>query len=569
MNPIEIIELSVLILINTLSIFIIIVILANPSKSNSNKWLVLMSFALIGWVNSSYIGFSLLDTSMAVLAYKVNDISVALFLIGVYQFYIAGFLEIKSRIIQISHFVITITYIMLALFSNATIESVIHKEWGNDPVSGVIYDIFTAYVLLFTCGLISLFVYKYFKYKENKRRKLIYFLIGTVLLVSFNIVFNIVSPFILDTERYQHIGDYSAIFFLLFTTYAILKSKFLNLRIALTAFLIGVIAMLIIIDIFVLSRNLLEQGIKFIILIFFSLISVFLVRSVLNEIRQREELSIVNKKLGKSNQRYFSLAREQEDIIDVMGHEIRTPLTAVVQEVKFQRQTIMAQAEKYTSGKASITEYQQAMGMIFDTFKTIEKASANQVALVTSMLETARIDKGRFELNYTSFDIIDSVSSSVRIMQKTADVDIYDISFALKNAGPTLKTFMIEADEVRITQAIQALVSNAMKYGINADTGKSEIQVTLTVSTRDIGIEIKDNGTGIAKEDIAKLGQKFMRLNSDTQGKLKRPGGTGLGLYVVKGIMDHHGGKMEITSPGLGKGSIFSIEFPAKRKTIE
>jgi len=558
----NLLEIAILLVINSLSIFMIILILANSLEGNANLWFVLMTLSLIVWINSAYLGFSLEDSSSATFFYKLNDVSVALFLITAYKFYVRGFLGIKSKLFELIHYTVCASFIFLAVFTGATIESVIQEPWGNETVSGVAFDIFIAYVFFATFALIVTFIYRYSRYSEIKQRQAKYFLIGTITLVLLNIIFNVITPLIFSTARFQHLGDYSAIFFLGFTAYAILKDKFLNVKVALTAFLIGIIGMLIILDILLLSRNIGEQAVKSVILVFFAIISVFLVRSVLREIRQKEELEKVNKALDKSRQRYLDLATEQKDIIDVMGHEIRTPLTAIVQEIKLHKKhTLPLEKELLAEGKGE--NLKKLLPLIFDTLKTVDRASGHAVALVSDMLETARLDKKRFTLNYEKFDLVSVAAQSVELMTKTVEADTragavkYDVRFV----KPSFETLEIEADKTRIGQAMYAMLNNAIKY---RDPGKDVVKVRLTLAKKsgEVVIEIVDNGIGIAEEDISKLGKKFLRLNPKTNGNLERPGGTGLGLFVVKGIMEYHHGRLEIESDGITKGSTFRLRFP-------
>ena len=97
----EVIEIGLLILINAFSAFLIIVILADSLKIRLNLWLAGMTIALIGWVNSAYLGFAVKEPSDSVFFYRANDVFVAAFLLTAYLFYIVGFLQIRKRIVTI------------------------------------------------------------------------------------------------------------------------------------------------------------------------------------------------------------------------------------------------------------------------------------------------------------------------------------------------------------------------------------------------------------------------------------------------------------------------------------
>lgn len=269
-------------------------------------------------------------------------------------------------------------------------------------------------------------------------------------------------------------------------------------------------------------------------------------------------ISDLEAKVEERTKQLRELAEEQKNIIDVMGHEIRTPLSVINSEISLHEEITISDLDKWLKKEMSDKDIKN----LFDSLKVISKATAQAISLVNDMLETARIDKKRFELNYSKFDLVETVKSSVELMKKTANSSIHTIIFDSKIARLEL-----EADEIRITEALQALISNAIKYGINPDTGKAEITISIELgkSFDEVVITISDKGIGIKKEDIEKLGQKFLRLNPETK-NLQRPKGTGLGLFVVKNIMKYHGGKLIISSDGIGKGASFKIILPTKNQ---
>lgn len=278
-----------------------------------------------------------------------------------------------------------------------------------------------------------------------------------------------------------------------------------------------------------------------------------------NYFKKFEDLiSELEAKVEERTKQLRELAEEQKNIIDVMGHEIRTPLSVVNSEISLHEEITLPNLDKWL--KKEMTE--EEVKNLFDSIKVIGKATAQSISLVNDMLETARIDKKRFELNYSKFDIVENVKSSVELMKKTANSEIHTLVFDSKIAK-----LEVEADETRITEAVQALISNSIKYGINPDTGKADITISVEEANtfEEVVITISDKGMGIKKEDIEKLGQKFVRLNPETK-NLQRPKGTGLGLFVVKNIMKYHGGELIISSDGIGKGSSFKILLPTKNR---
>lgn len=297
---INIAEILILVIINALSIFLIIVVLANSFKDRTYRWFVLMTIFLLGWVDFAYLGYWQIDTSLSVFSYRLNGAFVAAFFFAIYVFYVECFLRINKKYFKFFLLLISFGFVCLSLFTDTIVSSVIHREWGNEIIFGQLNNLFNLFTVSVTFILLYFFVSRYFTLPINEKRKVKFFLFGIFFLIVFNVVFNVLSPQLLNTARYQHFGDYSAIIFLGFTAYAMLTKKFLNVKVALTAFLVTVIGMLLVVDIVVLSNNLFEQTVKIVMLIFFIGISITLVRSVLAEVKQREELDKVNKALEKA-----------------------------------------------------------------------------------------------------------------------------------------------------------------------------------------------------------------------------------------------------------------------------
>jgi len=551
----KILETILLVSINATGVFIIIVVLSSTFNQSTYRWFAAMTVGLLAWVNLATIAYFVESTELATFTYRLNFAAVVFFFLAAYKFYIEYFLGVKNRLSQTILVIISIALSGLILFTNTVISSTTKQQWGNEislgSLSLLIYLFFTVMTGVFIYYSIS----RYIRASKAEKRKILFFLIGTFFLISFNVLFNIASPIIFGTARYQHLGDYSAVVFLVFTVFAILRREFLNVKITFAAFLISIIGIFLIVDIFVLSDNLVELLIKLAMFLLFLGVSILLLRSIMHEMYQREELVKANQDLKESRLRYLRLAEEQKGIIDVMGHEIRTPLTTIVQEINLQKQVNLTK-EKQQSWLKGIIDPKDA-SLIVDSFETMDTAVTQAVSLANEMLESARLDHDSFKLDYSKFDLVTAVKSSIDILKKTYADRINSIDFKT-----SFTSLQVKADATRIRQAVDALLTNITKYGVDQETGKADIEVKLSAASENVRISVKDHGIGIAAEDIGKLGAKFARLNPDTNSKLKRPGGSGLGLYVAKGIANKHGGKLLIESEGIGKGATFSLDLP-------
>ncbi len=566
-TTLPILEIVALAIINSGSIFLIITLLANSTGNMLYRWFAIMTMCIMAWVNLSYLGYSSNDPELSLIFFRLNMAVVSFCFISEYMVYIEEFLQIRVKVLKWLVVIISSVLIALSLFTDTIISEVVVKEWGNEIQYGDVNNFYSLFALVLNLSLCVVFIRAYIKFEKQEKRKVLYFLIGTFLFILLNIIFNIVVPVVLETSRYQRLGDYSSVIFLIFTAYAIVRRRFMNVKIALTAFLIGIVGMLIVVDIFTLSRNITEQLLKSVIFLLFSIVSYYLVRSVLQEIKQREELAVANKELDESRQKYQDLASEQKDIIDVMGHEIRTPLTAIIQAVKLHKKYTFPDEKEILKEAEGSKLLARSTPLFFDAIKTVDRASSHAASLVSDMLETARLDKQRFELNYEEFDLVQSIKESVDMAKLSIDesLDKFAYSIAYENSSE-LNKLQVNADKTRIIQALYAVLNNSVKY---RDQSKDKLIVNVRLEKRGLQVQItiEDNGIGIAKEDLSRLGRKFLRLNPKTEGNLKRPGGTGLGLFVVKGILAHHGGDLIIESDGIHKGSKFILQFPIQPKS--
>lgn len=531
----QLLETLILAIINGVSIFLIIIVLANSFRERLYRWFVVMTILLMGWVDFAYLGYIESSLSSSLISYRFNLAFVAAFFFAAYVFYIECFLKINRSAFKWGLFTVSSIFVVLSLFTNTIIDSVVKREWGNEIHFGSIYPAFSIFAALMSLVFIYYFISRYFVLPAVEKKKIIYFLIGTFLFIAFNIIFNILTTTLFNTAEYQHFGDYSAILFLAFTAFAMVRRQFLNVKVALAAFVISAMSILLLIDII----TDVETSVKIIIFIFFIGLCTILMRSILNEISQK---ALIQRK-----------AEEQKDIIDVMGHEIRTPLSVIRQQINYHKETTLLEEDKWLAGEFD----PKKMALLFKAIRVISDETDHTIQLVNDMLGTARIDKGRFELSISEFDVVELARKTFEFMTKVNDAK----EFELKFDDSSLKNFNIKADETRIREAIDALLTNAMKYGKNLEGKKSTIEMKIMKEENNILLSVKDNGRGIDKEDIQKLGEKFVRLQPKTA-NLTRPGGTGLGLYVVKNIMNYHKGNLLIESGGIGLGSTFTLVIP-------
>lgn len=254
-----------------------------------------------------------------------------------------------------------------------------------------------------------------------------------------------------------------------------------------------------------------------------------------------KELEERNSELKNALDAFRELRRQEKDMLDVMGHELRTPIT-VVQGVL----EVMDKLRKKT-GKIEGEKLDRYLNLALNSTR-------KEVALIETLLSATKVESKQLHLQRERVDMLQLVKHSIEIFKEIANSK--GISLKL---DATNQKFFAYVDEIRTQEVLDNLISNAIKY-----TLKGYVEVNLSYGSSHIEIGVKDTGIGIEKADLKNLGKKFYRARSNGSGKDKdfvRPGGTGLGLYVAYRLVSLMGGVISVDST-VGKGTKFVVTLP-------
>jgi PAS domain S-box-containing protein len=232
-----------------------------------------------------------------------------------------------------------------------------------------------------------------------------------------------------------------------------------------------------------------------------------------------------------------SLEKLRQEFTAMMVHELRAPLTAVRWSSESLLKNLAASQPGVDAAKVK------------DTVVTIETASNNMLELVNDLLDVAKIEAGKFELNAQSYDLVELVREQIKVFSPQAEQKHLVFSLTAPDK------YMLKFDRVRINQVLSNLLSNAIKY---TDSGKIELNVAVDAAAKQTVVSIKDSGIGVSREDLSQLFSKFKQLQSGDRSRK----GTGLGLVVSKGIVEAHGGKIWAESAGENLGTTFYFSIP-------
>lgn len=231
----------------------------------------------------------------------------------------------------------------------------------------------------------------------------------------------------------------------------------------------------------------------------------------------------------------------EKDMMGIIGHELRTPITIA----RGINELLLEKIKNNTNIDPAYLK---------EKLEKIFSSIIKEADLIQTMLSTSHIDNAKVNLQLSQFDLIELIEFAVTTFKKDANAKNLKLSFI----RPEKEIPQIINDQSRVLEIVNNLISNAIKY-------TNEGSVTVSVSEKNGFIEysVKDTGIGIPKEEIKKIGKKFYRVNQhlDEKKNIVRAGGTGLGLYVVKGLLKAMGGKLKIESEE-GVGSTFTAIFP-------
>lgn len=242
-------------------------------------------------------------------------------------------------------------------------------------------------------------------------------------------------------------------------------------------------------------------------------------------------------------------ARKEKDMLDILAHELRTPISTARNYYDQLAKAIQPIPDKIEPEK-------------FEHYReTIKENIQREINLLETMLSSTKIDRNKVELDLQNVplkEIADTMfesfepESAKKKLQLTNDFE--DVSL------------IVRADKERAIEVGNNLLSNAIKY-----TKEGEVKIYSQKKEGFYGITIEDTGEGIPEADIPNLGKKFYRANQhidptkDTSQTFTRPGGTGLGLYVSFGLVELMKGEVQVESE-VGEGSKFTIWLPVAKK---
>jgi two-component system CheB/CheR fusion protein len=224
-------------------------------------------------------------------------------------------------------------------------------------------------------------------------------------------------------------------------------------------------------------------------------------------------------------------SRRKDEFLAMLAHELRNPLAPLTHTIHLLRR---GEVEPATMKR----------------YDLMERQTRRLVRLVDELLDVARISRGLIELKREPLDL----RSIVRAASDAGRARVEQYKHALSVVVPDTPVW-IDGDAVRLEQVVANLLENAVKY----TTPGGRIALALTVENGEAILSVRDSGIGLAPETLDRIFELFAQVDSTLA---RSGGGLGLGLTVVRRVLELHGGRIEARSPGLGQGSEFVVRLP-------
>jgi PAS domain S-box-containing protein len=229
--------------------------------------------------------------------------------------------------------------------------------------------------------------------------------------------------------------------------------------------------------------------------------------------------------------------RRKTEFLATLAHELRNPLAPIRNSLHILRMGDDAPA-------------------VERVHEMLERQVNHLVRLVDDLLEISRITSGKIELRTEPVEIAAAIRTAVETSKPLIEAGGHQLAITLPAQPLT-----VEADPLRLSQIIANLLNNAAKY---TDPG-GQLWLTATREGGEVAISVRDTGIGLSADMLASVFEMFMQVDGNHK---RSQGGLGIGLSLVKRLVELHGGRVEAKSAGVGRGSEFKIRLPLAKKQL-
>lgn len=562
-------------LISLLCMAIGLIVYLNDRKESSGKVVAAISVSVGFWILSAFLSDITKNELLSLFLNRFIFVSLLFFVGGLlYLPFVFPLKSKKANIVKIIILIFSILFGLITLFTPWVIQSIKFESWGSNLNYGKLFVVFTSYTVLALIILLVKFIISYIKIKDQvERSKIRLFFTGLILVTVINIIVQVVIRNIVGSDEFYRFGNYSAIIFVGYTAYAIVKHQLFNIKVILTEVGVAIVNIAILEQIF-LPKNSWQIYVNILLLLIVAYGSYILVKSVIREIKFREELQKLSDDLAHANEHLKELDKMKTEFVSLASHELLTPVSAIEGYLSMMLDEHLAKVDDPKAARY---------------LDRIYRSSKRLARLISDMLNISRIEEGRLLVEKNDLDLSELIKQVIDEIRFKAEEMKQKVTFENPDGWKTY------GDPDKIKEVIVNLVGNSIKY--SKDPGEIKIIVkkvpTVVVQStwqkieNDIKgrplddqeainsavdphfkeivgadqllISVKDQGIGIPREELPRLFKKFHRVGDYSTAESQ---GTGLGLYISRALVELHHGRIWADSEGSGKGSTFTFSLP-------
>ncbi len=529
-----------ILLIDFIGVWLAIIVYNNNPKGKLNKVFLGMIASMFFWVNFAYLArlIGRQQSYWSLICLKIAWFATPFLFVFLY-FLVLYYLkkESKYRILSLAILFGGIILSLLTAFTNLIVENIEFIGTDLTIIYGKGVFLFLGIGVFLICAPLYLLFEEYVRCLPKERIRIEYLLIGIFIFYLANIIFNIVFPVVFKVVYLYWMGDYSSIVLLGFIAYAIVRRDLFGIRVILTTLLVGAIAILLALDIFVFTTELISRLYKGLTLIIFIYFGYLLIRSVLREIESKERIKRAYDMEKKALKQTEALTEAKTQFLMATQHHLRTPLTSMIGYLDL--------IFGGTYGKVPVKIKQALL--------KFESSTKRLMRVVNELLDISQFQLGKEVVSLQpGTDVLPILKEVIEELQ--FEVEYRNLYLKFQKIGKIPK---IKADSEKLKVALFNIVDNAIKY-----TRKGGVTVNVKRKEESLLIAIKDTGIGIAKGEAGKLFKEAFERGKTA--KKVHDYGRGIGLYITGHIIKAHKGRIWAESEGSDKGSTFFIELPVK-----
>jgi PAS domain S-box-containing protein len=260
-----------------------------------------------------------------------------------------------------------------------------------------------------------------------------------------------------------------------------------------------------------------------------------LVASAIRDISARKRAEAERDRLLQERSAHAEASRVKDEFLATLSHELRTPLNAILGWT-----SLLLKEPGFT-------------GRTRHALETVLRNAHAQTQLIEDLIDLSRVVTGKLIIEPQPIDLLDVIHAAIDAVRPGAEAKGLNIHLDAK-----LSSYLTLGDEDRMRQAIWNLLSNAVKFTPEGGT----VTLRLERGERQIRVQVIDTGIGISPDFLPHVFDRFRQADSSTT---REHGGLGLGLAIVRSIVEAHGGTVLVISGGVGTGATFTIDVPAPR----